>query len=237
LKAGFTIQSILALVVVAFLASCATIPDQKYLQKGSLSNIRSVLVVTSSEDLTMKRAQERGEMNAGQFAVGMLFGPLALLAYEPIDWAIKGAEDASQVRDVQSAEPKETIAQRLSGHFTKMLLEGNVFGSVQGIPADAAGAKTPEYLMHYDGLVKLRVKSVSLRRVNKTDLSLFVELSAEMVSLKNGKEDVLLWSRQEKIKSGEPHTLASYKKNGVPMLDECLKKLSRRLADDLIYSQ
>jgi hypothetical protein len=186
----------------------------------------------------MKRAQEV-EMNTRNEAVWVLFGPLGLLTSTSIDWAIKGSEDASQVRDLQSARPKETIAQRLSGYFTKMLLEGSVFDSVQGIPAEAAGAKTPEYLRNYDGLVKLRVKSVSLRMVSQNELSLFVELSAEMVSLKNGKEDVLLWSRQEQIISGEPHTLEFYKKNGVPipMLDECLKKLSKRLADDLIYSK
>ena len=183
----------------------------------------------------MKRAQE-GQMNVGEEAGLVLFFPLSLLSL-PIDWAIRGTVDASQVRDLQSAKPKETIAQRLSGYFTKMLLEGSVFDSVQGIPAEAAGAKTPEYLRNYDGLVKLRVKSVSLRMVSQDELSLFVTLSAEMVSLKNGKEDVLLWSRQEKMESKEPHTLEFYKKNGIPMLDECLKKLSRRLADDLIYSK
>ena len=226
----------LALSLVCLVTSCGTVPQQKYFQKGSLTNMRRVAVIVSSGDLQVRQSRE-GQMDAGQFSVGLLFGPLALIATEPIDWAIKSGADASQAQSLQATRPKKTIAQRLSEHFTKTLSDSRVFDSIQEIPADTKGGPLTESLSNQDALIRLRVTDVSLRPVTRDELSLYVEVSAEMVVLKNGKERRQLWSRQERTSSNEPHPLDFYKSQGVPMLDECLGKLANRLADDIIYAK
>ncbi len=272
MKRYIPIRSVLALALVCSTTSCTTVRDQKYLQKGSLSNIRRILVVTSSEDLTVQNARvplepehSRGQ-GAKDLAIGGAAGasqmagaaanffgvegvtgialrasplviPAAVVVGVPILWGVQSGKDASQAKTLRSAEPKETIAQRLSEHFTKTLLEAGAFDSVQETPTGAEDEKVREQLRSQDGLVRLRVNQVCLRRVSAYGLSLVVEVSAEMVSLKNGKEDALLWSRHENLESGEVHPMESYRTNGIPMLDVSLAKLAKRLADDIIYSK
>lgn len=239
----------MALALVCSVTSCSTVPDQKYLQKGSLSNIRRVLVVTSSEDLTVKNAgvpqapeHSRGgeaEEDIELLALGLFplpsLGIVAVAA--PIIWTVQSGKDASQAKTLRSARPKETIAQRLSEHFTKTLLEAGAFDSVQETPTEAEAGEAREQLKRQDALVNLRVKQVCLRRVSPYGLSLLVEVSGEMFSLKDGKKDMLLWSRQENLDSEEAHPMEFYRTNGIPMLDVSLAKLAKRLADDIVYSK
>jgi hypothetical protein len=247
---------VLALALVCSATSCATAPDQKYFQKGSLSNIRRILVVTSSEDLTVKNAgvPQEPEHSRGQqakqvaaegvfeafqlagaagaaanfYGLDIVLGvslrayPLvpaaAVIVAAPICWAVLSGKDASQAKILRSARPK-------------------AFDSVREMPTEAEDGRVRDQLVKEDGLVKLKVKQVCLRRVSPYGLSLLVGVSAEMLSLKNGKEDALLWSRQENLDSEEAHPLEFYRTNGIPMLDVSLAKLAKRLADDIVYSK
>ena len=239
----------LALALVYSTTSCSTVPDQKYFQKGSLLNIRRILIVTSSEDLTVKNAgvpQEPEHSQGRQAKDAVLVGALVafplptvavLTIAAPIRWKVQSGKDASEAKTLRSASPKEIIAQRLSEHFTKTLLEAGAFDSVQEMPNGAERGQVLEQLKNEDGLVRLRVNRVCLRTVSPYGLSLLVEVSGEMFSLKNGKQDMLLWSRQENLDSEEAHPIEFYRTNGIPILDASLAKLSKRLADDVIYSK
>lgn len=258
MKTYIPIRSLLAVALVCSATSCATAPDQQFFQKGSLSNIRRIVVVSSSEDLTVKNApvpqepeHSRGQQanNVAGVAVGVvgvaaiILFPLPVAALSagatPILWAVavQREKKASQAKILRSATPKETIAQRFSEHFSQALLEAKAFESIREMPTEAEGGRERDQLVKEDGLVKLKVKQVCLRRVSPYGLSLLVGVSAEMFSLKNGREDALLWSRQENLDTEEAHPLEFYKTNGIPVLDISLARLAKRLADDIVYSK
>ena len=213
-------------------AACGTVPDQKFLKPGSLSGIGKIGIIASSHDLTVRKHRESNEVNPV-----MLFFPLTAVILEPIDWAIKSSADASNAHSLQANRPKVAIAGRFSSHFTQRLAKSRVFESVQEIPADTRGDQPADWRSGLDAVIRLRVADISLRPVTRDELSLFVEVSAEMVSLNQGKEQALLWSRVERVHDNEMYTLDFYKKNGVSVLDHTLEKLASRLADDLIYSK
>jgi hypothetical protein len=235
MKGTHTMRNLAALAAICLLASCGTVPKQKYFEKGSLTTVRRVVVAASSESITVDKSRAAG--NSILALPLMLLSPLALLAWEPIEYGIRSGVDSAHATALRSARPTRTIAERLGEHFTKTLSERNVFESIQEMPPDAKGGPPPEYLRNNDALIRLRVTEVSLKMATRDELSLFVELSAEMVSLRGGKESVLIWKRREALLSEETHTLEFYKTQGIPALDSCLAKLAGRLADDITYSK
>jgi hypothetical protein len=229
------VKNLATLAAVSLLVSCGTVRKQKYFEKGSLTTVRRVVVAASSESITVDKSRAAG--NSVLALPLMLLSPLALLAWEPIEYGIRSGVDSAHAAALRPARPKRTIAQRLSEHFTKTLSERNVFETIQEMPAEVSGGPPRDYLSNNDALIRLRVTEISLKRVTRDELSLFVKLSAEMVSLRSGKENLVLWSRQESLLGEEAHTLEFYKTQGIPALDSCLAKLGRRLADDITYSK
>ncbi len=232
MNAWFSIRLLTLLALLYLATACGTVPDQRFLKKGSLSGIRRVGVSTSSHELSVRQHRESMEINPV-----VLVSPLAAVILEPVDWAIRSGADASQARVIRANRPKETIAQRLSAHFIRRLSDSRVFESVQEIPADVKGSQEAHWLSGQGAVIRLRITDVSLRLVTHNEFSLFVELSAEMLSLRAGKEQTVLWSRIERTSSNELHTLDFYKTQGIAALDEVLGKLAGRLADDLIYTK
>ncbi len=102
---------------------------------------------------------------------------------------------------------------------------------------DAKGAQATKAFGNYDALLRLKVTEASLRQVRQNEWSLFLEISADMRSLRDGREGALLWSRHERMTTGDPHELEYYRTQMVPVLDASLSSLSKRLANDLVYSR
>ena len=233
MKRRSSAYSLLAAALVPVLVSCANVSEQKYLTQGSLTNVRKIVVVTSSKDVRVA-----GNKGALFTVLGLPFGPAGLaagLALDAVSWGIGSAVDAHNSTAVQESDRKETISQRLSGYFTKSLSANRVFESIDEAPMDSEGNQPA--MNSFDGLIRLKVTELSLEQVTVNEMSLFVEVSAEMVALRDGKEGHSLWSRTERLATGEPHTLEFFKKQGVPMLDAALASMAKRLADDLVYSK
>jgi hypothetical protein len=234
LKLAPALTSLVAAGLVPILASCGSTPEQKYLKVGSVAKIHNVVVFASSKNLKLVR--EKRVEGLDSLAIFGLPGVGAALAELAVAWNVTAASDTQHSATLQAGTRKETIAQRLSGHFTKALSAGKVFDSIEET-AQPEGTLLPKDLSNFDALLRLKVTEVSLRPVTPNEMSLFVEVSAEMVALRRGSEGPLLWSRVERSVNNESHTVEFYKSNGVPALDECLKKLARRLAADIAYSR
>ncbi len=231
MKPGAPAFSLLAAGVALILVSCATVPDQTYLKRGALANVRKVVVVASTEDVRVT-----GDKGVLFTVLGVPFAPAGLVGIA-VDWSIAGTVDAHRSAAVRAVSPKETIAQRLSGHFTRSVSASSVFDTIEQASPGDASVRSPEALRNFDAMLRLKVTELSVRPVTQNEWSLFVELSAEMVPLSEGREGTLLWSRRERLASNEPHELEFYKSQGLPMLDAALASLAKRLADDLIYSK
>lgn len=235
MKHYITAGLLLPLLAICFLTSCASIPKETPAQPVHLSRLHRVLVAVSSDDLKVKRASER-TVGPSEMFVGVLF-PLPFLAVETIDWGVGRAADSSPWKALEPSGSRETIAQRMSAYFRQALADSKAFEVVQEMPAETADAPTRTFARNFDGVVKLRITEIALRKVNNYELALFVTVTAEMASLSEGRERSLLWRRQEKLTSEEAQPLDFYKAHGIPALDTCLARLARRLADDLAYSQ
>ncbi len=229
MKLRSEVCSWLAAGLVPILTSCATgIPEQTYLKQGSLANVRKIVVLASADDVKV-----RGDNNLGNSFLGLLFGVVGLA----VDWSVSSAVDSQRTATIQPGNEKQTVAERLSRHFIKSVAADRRFDSVEEASMDAKGAQATKAFGNYDALLRLKVTEASLRQVRQNEWSLFLEISADMRSLRDGREGALLWSRHERMTTGDPHELEYYRTQMVPVLDASLSSLSKRLANDLVYSR
>jgi hypothetical protein len=226
-------QTLIGLLAGALLASCATVPEQKYLARDALSAVRRVAVITTASDITVSHSREE----TMTWPWELLLGPAGFLLWAPVEWGVRSTIDSAHTSALRSTQPAMTIAQQLSDRFINTLLDSGLFQSVDPVPADLSSAQSNDRLRSVDALIRLQIDEVSLKAVASGQLSLFLSLSAEMVSLPEARPRAILWSRREQMQDGGSRTLDFYKSHGIPALDAFLEKLARRLADDIIYSR
>lgn len=216
------LRGCLCVCMVAFLISCATMPQQTYLNNQSLSGISKVAVVASAN------VPEVWYSSSEKSVWPALLGSALGMALEE---GIRSGIDNEHAAKIKEHIDISHIEDKMAQSFIQPLKKGNYFQTIECLTDKNQGDHQLS-VAGYDTVIRLSVHKISIRRVSGDYVSLSAHVRGQMEKLMSGE---IVWDREEVVTNPEPQTLDYYKENGLKELDAMLEKAGKNLAYDFIY--
>lgn len=216
------LRGCLCVCMVAFLISCATMPQQTYLTNTSLAGLSKVAVVVSVSTPEVSYSSESSSP-----LTMPLFGLIGLA----MEAGIRSGIDNEHAAKIKEHVDLSYIEDKMAQSFIQPLKKGNCFQTIEYV-RDKKQDDHQLSVAGYDTVIKLSVREILLNRVSGDTVRLRAHVSGQMASLKS---KIIVWDREEAVLSSELHSLAYYKENGLKELDAMLEKAGKNLAYDFIY--
>lgn len=233
---GIVRRLVVILISVSFVSSCATVPEQTYVERSRISKLNRVAVKVSYAGLDVKQARETG-ISVATAASFVFFGLLGF-AVMAAEGAGKSSVDRQVADDIKKNTEKIEFDGMLRDYFIDNLRKANVFKLVGKPDATAPHGYAGLRDDGYDSLVELDIKELALRKDYTDKLKVYADVWGRMVDLQNGE---VVWNRQEVVIDSDGQTIETYMADGGKLLkksvDQGMKKIAARLTNDFVYSR
>lgn len=220
-------------MALSFVSCAATLPQETYLTRSSLSNVSRVAILASASapDVNYETTKSSDvQRTVGPF-VPLIVGILPYLVAQSVESSNREASDAAHAKEIGSKVDLSSIEDKTAQAFTTPISKAGCF---QGIEYVKSKNKEDRQLSDegYDAKIRLIVKNISLIREVGDNVKLHINMQGQLMYLKTGK---VVWDREEIVSSPEWHPLDYYKANGLKELDALLEKAGQNLAYDFVY--
>lgn len=229
-------NAISGVVSLILLISCASVPQQTYMEKSKLSRFNRVAVNVSTAELDVRYSRETG-MSTATGASFVLFG-LFGFAVAAAEEGGKSSSDKQLAADFKKNTESVRFDDLLCDYFLESLKNANVFKAIA--KTAVIDSITHKKLLDdgYDSVIELDIKEMALRKDYGDKLRIHANVWGRLIDLKSGE---IVWNRQEVVIGNDAHTIEAFKAGGGKLLneagDQVFRKIASRLANDFIYSR
>lgn len=214
-----------------FVISCASVPQQTYLNEKDLSQIKKVAIVVSAHapEVSYSRITSGSVLEATVLFI--IAAPLLMLPAMSAEAAIRSNIDQKHSKEIGDHSNLSHISDKVAQTFMNQLRKGGCFYAVEFLK-DETQSYNKLSIAYYDAVIRLSVRKIILERVAGDNVRLYTHLSGQMECLSSRQ---ILWDREEIVASSEPNSLDYYKENGLKELDVLLERAAKNLSHDFVY--
>ncbi len=224
------LRGCLCLCISVSLVSCATVPQQTYLNNASLSHLKKVAIVVSVNPPEV--SYSINSPGAGsQLGWMLLFFPLLIFPAMGIEAAARSGVDQGDTSKIKEHVDISGIEDKMAQSFLQPLKKGNCFQTTEYIKDKNQNVKQLSNA-GYNAVIRLSVYQISITRTAGDYVKLSAHVRGQMEKLMSGE---IVWDREEFVINPEPQLLDYYKENGLKELDALLEKAGQNLAYDFVY--
>ena len=227
--------TLLTLICLISTTSCTTIPKPICPNKETINSIKTVAISVSCSDVGVKYFRESGW--SGTTHIVSAIGIIPAIIAASAEASTEKSQDQKLVEQLPKTISREYVSMVLGNEFLSKLQEANIFRTIEYTDTCNRDSRNNLSSKNYDALINLNIKELSLRGYSGGVVRLCANVKGELITLKNGNVE---WKEQEAITSDNAYQLDYYinqeSENLKNAIDQILKKIAEKLANDLIYA-